>query len=98
MLNEIDFADPSRPNQDHILLDVFDLLRAPGVFFLKPAQVIGMVVMVANRDRQNLLRFILPYHEPVEMRFNVARQERSEERRVGKEGRSRSGGGSGKTW
>src|SRR6266481_8709351 len=33
-----------------------------------------MVVMIANGDRQHLLRFILLDHEAVEMRFNVPRQ------------------------
>ena len=75
MFDQIRFADPGRPDQDHILLDVFDLLRPPGVFFLKPAQVIGVVVMVANGNREDLLRFILLDHEAIKMRFDVARQE-----------------------
>ena len=30
--------------------------------------------MIANRNCQDLLRFILFYHEPVQMRLDVARQ------------------------
>ena len=75
VFDQICFADPGRPDQDHVLLDVFDLLRPPGIFLLQPAQIIGMVVMIANGDSKDLLRLILFYDEPIEMRFNVARQE-----------------------
>ena len=49
------------------------LLGAPGVFFLKPTQIVGMIVMIANRDSEHLLRFVLFNNEPVEVRFDVAR-------------------------
>ena len=74
MFDQVGFANAGRPNQDHILFDVFDLLRAVRILFFKPAQVVRMVVMIANRNRQDLLRFILFYHEPVQMRLDVARQ------------------------
>ena len=74
VFDQISFADPGRSDQNHVLFDVFNLLRTRGVFSLKTAQIIGMVVMIANCDRQHLLRFILLDHEPVEMRFNVPRQ------------------------
>src|SRR5881409_2736918 len=38
-------------------------LRAPGIFFLKPAPLICVVVMLANGNREDLLRFILLDHE-----------------------------------
>ena len=75
MFDQICFADPGRPDQDHILFDVFDLLRPPGIFFLESAQIIGMVVMIANGDREDLLSLVLFYDESIEMRFDVARQE-----------------------
>ena len=31
--------------------------------------------MIANGNRENLLRLILLYHKPIKMPFNVARQE-----------------------
>ena len=34
-----------------------------------------MVVMIANGDRENLLSLVLLYDKPIEMRFNIARQE-----------------------
>ena len=34
-----------------------------------------MVVVIANGDRENLLSLLLLYDKPIEMRFNVARQE-----------------------
>ena len=75
MLNEIGFTDPSRADQNHILLDVLGLLGSPGIFFLKLPQILGMIVMIANRDREHLLRFFLFNDEPVEVRFDVAGQE-----------------------
>src|SRR5438093_12153982 len=34
-----------------------------------------MVVVIANGDREDLLSLLLLYDKPIEMRFNVARQE-----------------------
>src|SRR5207249_8514016 len=75
VFNPIRFADPGRPDQNYVLLDVLDLLRASGVFFLEPAQVIGVVIMIANSNRQDLLRFILLDYETIKMRLDVSRQE-----------------------
>src|SRR4029077_5318294 len=37
-------------------------------------QRLGVVVMIANRDRQHLLRFLLLDYESIEVRLDVARQ------------------------
>src|SRR5262249_42790470 len=74
VFDEIRFANAGWPDQNDVLLDVFDLLRAGGILLLETAQIIGMVVMIANRDRQDFLRLVLLDHEAVEMRFNVPRQ------------------------
>ena len=50
------------------------LLRARRIFFLQLAQIIRVIVMIADRDREDLLRLVLLDHEPVEMRLDVARQ------------------------
>ena len=75
VFDQICFPDAGRSDQNHILFDVFNLLCAPGIFFLKPAQIIRVVVMIANRDRENLLRLFLLNDEPVEVRLDVSRQE-----------------------
>ena len=75
VLDQICFADTGWADQDHILLNIFDLLRPLDIFFLEAAQIVGVVVMIANGNRENLLRLILLYHEPIKMRFNIARQE-----------------------
>ena len=57
------------------MLDVFNFLSAVRILFLEPPKVIGVVVMIANRNRENFLRFILFDDEPVQMRLDVARQQ-----------------------
>src|SRR5207249_315805 len=74
VLDKIRFTDPGWADQNHILLNVFGLLGAPGVFFLKSPQIVGVVVMIANRDREHFLRFVLLDDKTVKMRFDVARQ------------------------
>ena len=44
------------------------------VFLLESAQVIDVIVVIADRDREDLFRFVLFDHETVEMRLDVARQ------------------------
>ena len=74
VLDEIRFSDTGRPDQDYVLLDVFGFFRAPRVFFLQRAQILCVVVMVANRNRKDFLRFFLLDHESVQMRFDVPRK------------------------
>ena len=74
MLNQIRFADPGRPDQDHVLLCIFGFFRARRVLLLELAEEIDVVVMIAHRDGENLLRFILLDHEAIEVRLDVARQ------------------------
>jgi len=57
------------------LLDVFNFLRPVRIFFLQPPEVVGVVVMIANRNRQDLLRFLLFDDKAVQMRLYVARQQ-----------------------
>ena len=42
-------------------------------------EIIDVVVVIADRDRENLLRFVLFDHETVEVRFDVARQKIEDE-------------------
>jgi hypothetical protein len=42
-------------------------------------EIINVVVVIADRDRENLFRFILFDHKTVEVRFDVARQEIEDE-------------------
>ena len=73
-LNEIGLSNAGRADQDHILFCVLDLFRPSAVFFLDSPQIVRMIVMVANRDREDLFRLILLNHETVEMGLDVARQ------------------------
>ena len=75
MFDQICFADAGRSDQDHVLLDVFNFLGAVWILFLEPPKVIGVVVMIANRNREDFLRFLLFDDKPVEMRFDIARQQ-----------------------
>src|SRR5207249_8704307 len=61
-------------NQNHILLRVFGFLCPGSVLLFKLAEVIGMIIMVANCNREHLLSLVLLDYKPVEMRFDVARQ------------------------
>jgi len=73
VFDQIRFADAGWSNQDHVLLDVFNFLSAVRILFLEPAKVIGVVVMIANRNREDFLRFLLLDDEPVQMRLDIAR-------------------------
>ena len=75
VFDQIRFADARRSDQDHVLLHVFNFLSAVRILFLQPPKVIGVVVMIANRNREDFLRFLLFDDEPVEMRFDIARQQ-----------------------
>ena len=75
VFDEVGFSDPGRPNEDDVLLCIFGLLGANRIFVLQLANVIHMVVVIADRDRKDLLGFILLDHEPIEVRLNIARQE-----------------------
>ena len=75
VLDQVRFADAGRADQDDILLDVFNLLGTRGIFPFKPAQIVGVVVMIANRDRENLFRLLLFYDEPVEVRLDIPRKQ-----------------------
>ena len=57
------------------MLDVFDFLSAVGILALESPKVIRMVVMIADGNREDFLRFLLFDDEAVEVRFNVARQQ-----------------------
>ena len=79
MFDQIGFPDAGRSHQDDVLLGVFRFFRARGVFLFQPAQIIDVVVVIADRDREDLLRFVLFDHEPIEMRLDVARQKIEDE-------------------
>jgi hypothetical protein len=57
------------------LLDVFDFLSAVRILSLESPKVIRMVVMIADGNREDFLRFLLFDYEPVQMCFDVARQQ-----------------------
>src|SRR5207253_4323547 len=70
-------------HQDDVLLCVFRFFRARGILFLQPAQVIDVIVMIANRDRKDLLRLVLLDDKPIEMRLDVTRQKIKDELLLG---------------
>ena len=74
VLDQIRFSDAGRSDQNHILFGVLELLRLLRIFFLELAQIFGMVVMITNRDREHLFRFVLLDHEPIQVRLDIARQ------------------------
>ena len=82
VFDEIGFPDAGRSHEDHVLFRVLGLLDPGRIFFLELPQIIDVVVVIANRDRQDLLRFILLDDEPVEVRLDIARQEIENERLV----------------
>ena len=79
VLDEIGFSDAGRPDENDVLFRVFGLFGAGRVLLLELAQIIDVVVMIANRDREDLLRFVLFDDEAVEMRLDVARQKIEDE-------------------
>ena len=81
VFDQIGFTDAGRADQDHILLRVFGFLRAIRVFALEPPQIIDVIVMIANCDREDLLRFVLLDNESVEMRLDIAREKIESETR-----------------
>ena len=74
MLDQISFSDAGRSHQNDVLFSVFGLLGPLRIFLLELSQIFRVVVMIANRDREHLLRFILLDHEPVQVRLDIARQ------------------------
>jgi len=73
VFDQICFADTRRSNQDHVLLDVFNFLSAIRILFLESPEVIGVVVMIANCNREDFLRFLLFDDEPVQMCLDITR-------------------------
>src|SRR5205809_6566089 len=74
MLDQVGLPDAGWSNQNHILLRVFGFLCPGSVLLFKRAEVIGMIIMVANCNRERFLSLVLLDYKPVEMRFDVARQ------------------------
>ena len=58
-----------------ILVDegALDLGSPVGIFFLQNPQALGVVVVIADRDGEHLLRLVLPDHEPIEVLLDVTR-------------------------
>ena len=71
--HEVSFTDAGRTGDDHILLGVFDRRRFATVGAV--TQKFRVVVMVADRDGEDLFGFVLLDDETVEVRFDVARGE-----------------------
>ena len=55
-------------------LEVEDLPGPGSVFLLEQTEIIGVIIMIANRNREHLLSLVLFNYKAVEMRFDVARQ------------------------
>ena len=73
MANEVGFPHAGRSGDDHIL---FGILHRPGLPALRKAgQKLRMVVVVAHRDGEDLLGFVLLDDEAVEVRFDFARRQ-----------------------
>jgi hypothetical protein len=69
--HKVGFAHTGRTGNDHVLLGIFDRRRlaAPGAL----TQKFRVVVMVADRDGEDLFGFVLLDNKTVEMRFDFAR-------------------------
>ena len=74
VFDQVGLSDAGRSDQNHILFGVLKQLRLLRIFFLELTQIFGVVVMITNRDREHLLRFLLFDHEPVQVRLDIARQ------------------------
>src|SRR5439155_11115037 len=74
VLDQIRFPNAGRSDQDHILFGVLGQLSPFRIFLLELAQIFRVVVMIADRDCEHLLRFVLLDDEPVEVRLDIARQ------------------------
>ena len=76
--DEVGFADAGRAGDDDVLLGVFDRRGLAARRAL--AQEAGVVVVVAHRDRQDLLGLVLLDDEPVEVLLDLVRGEAEIER------------------
>ena len=74
VFDQVGFSDAGRADEDDVLFRVFGFLGADGVFAFEPAEVIDVVVVIADRDGEDLLGFVLLDHETIEMRLDVARE------------------------
>src|ERR1043166_10006305 len=60
-------SDVCSSDLDDVLLNVFNFLSPVRILFLEATEVIGVVVMIANGNRQDFLRFLLFDYEPVKI-------------------------------
>ena len=74
VFDQIRFSDSSRADENDILLGIFRLGCAIRPLLLQLPDVIDVVVVIADCNRENLLRFVLFDHKTIEMRFDVAWQ------------------------
>ena len=74
VFDQIRFSDSSRADENDILLGIFRLGCAIRTLLLQLPDVIDVVVVIADCNRENLLRFVLFDHKTIEMRFDVAWQ------------------------
>ena len=65
--------DAGRADEDDVLLGVFEFGGLAFVVLGELADVVDVVVMVADGDGEHLLRLVLADDEPVEVRLDVAR-------------------------
>ena len=73
VFDEVRLADARRAEQDDVALGVFEVGGVAFVVRREPADVVDVVVVVADGDGEHFLRLVLPDDETVEVRLDVAR-------------------------
>ena len=73
VFDQIRFPNAGRADQDYVLFRVLDFLGAGCPFLFELGQILGVIVMIADRNRENLFRFLLLDHEPIKMRLDIPR-------------------------
>ena len=79
MLDEVGLSDAGRADEDDVLFRVLGFLGADGVLGLEFTDVIDVVVVIADRDREHFFRFVLLDDKAVEMGLDVAREKIEDE-------------------
>ena len=74
VLDEVGFSDTGRADEDNVLFRVLGFFGALRVVDFEPANVIDVVIVIAHGNGEDLLRFLLFDHEPIEVRLDVARE------------------------
>ena len=73
MLHEVRLAHAGGTEKDDVLFGVIELRRLLLIILRERAHMVHVVVMIADRNREHLLRFVLPDDKAIEMRLDIAR-------------------------